>query len=192
MKRTLVVSEIALRGAQGGAALLVGLIMLALVTIHAVAAFTGGSTMLRIAGNMQGRQEAQAAGNMAVAQVLSSGLFMIDPAGVASNVFSVDINGDGAADFQVTVTPTCKSAKPLLNMDLDPDAPEDFMCVTGTAFGGSSLCSNSAWDLKAISRVAGGTAGAGISTEIHQGAVVRIETSEAGRVCRFLPDAPPA
>ena len=112
MKRTLVVSEIALRGAQGGAALLVGLIMLALVTIHAVAAFTGGSTMLRIAGNMQGRQEAQAAGNLAVAQVLSSGLFMIDPAGVASNVFRVDINGDGAADFQVTVTPTCKSAKP--------------------------------------------------------------------------------
>ncbi|HEX7971112.1 MAG TPA: hypothetical protein VF501_02685, partial [Thiobacillus sp.] len=90
--------------AQRGATLVVGLIMLVLITLMVTAAFMISTGNLRAVGNMQYRNEAIAAGNRAVEQVLSSP-FTNAPA--AEQIF-VDINNDGVPDYRADIaTPTC-------------------------------------------------------------------------------------
>jgi PilX N-terminal len=168
---------------QHGATLLIGLIMLVLLTLHALAAYTTSTVQLRIAGNMQEKQEAQAAAGLAVGQVLSSTDFIVKAGEVAATPLDIDVNGDGAGDYQVTVTPTCTAAKPLRAADLDPGVPEDFQCMAGTAFQGMPLCVTSHWNLQAIAIPAMGTAATGVTAEINQGAVVRIDSGEARTFC---------
>ena len=67
------------RRGQRGISLVVGLIMLLLMTLLAISAFQASNVNLRIAGNMQVRQETLAAAQTATEQVLSSPAF-IDPA----------------------------------------------------------------------------------------------------------------
>jgi len=57
---------------QRGATLIVGLIMLVLITLMVLSAFTMSSSNLKSVGNMQSRDEATAAANVALEQVLSS------------------------------------------------------------------------------------------------------------------------
>ena len=138
---------------------------------------------LRIVGNMQGLQNAQAAANLAIGQVLSSREFLIRPNEVAASPLDIDVNGDDAGDYRVTVTPTCTAVTPLRARDLDPAVPEDFQCMAGTAFGGTPLCATSHWNLQAVAVTAAGAAATGATTEINQGATVRIDTGEARTVC---------
>ena len=69
---------------ERGATLVIGLIMLVLLTLHALAAYTVGTAQLRIVGNMHERQAAQAAANDALGLVLSSSDFVTRPASVAA------------------------------------------------------------------------------------------------------------
>ena len=57
---------------QGGAALIVGLIMLVLITLAVTAGFTLSNTNLKSVGNMQNRNEAVAASNRAIEEVAAS------------------------------------------------------------------------------------------------------------------------
>lgn len=92
--------------AQCGATLIVGLIMLLLLTLTIGGAFTLSSTNLKSVGNMQMRDEAIAAANIATEQVLSSP-FTDAP---SSESISVDINNDGVEDYLVAIaTPECIS-----------------------------------------------------------------------------------
>lgn len=168
---------------QHGATLLVGLIMLVLLTLHALAAYTTSTVQLRIVGNMQDRQDAQAAANLAIGQVLSSSEFISKPHEVAAAPLDIDINGDNAGDYQVTVIPTCTAAMPLRAMDLDSGVPEDLQCMAGIAFGGAPLCATSHWNLQAVAVTATGAAATGATTEINQGATVRIDNGEARTYC---------
>jgi PilX N-terminal len=171
------------RNDQHGATLLVGLIMLVLMTLHALAAYTISTAQLRIVGNMQSRQDAQAAANLALGQVLSSSEFIMKPHAVAAPSLDIDVNGDNASDYRVTVTPTCAAVTPLRARDLDPGVPEDFQCMAGTAFGGASLCATSHWNLQAVAITAPGAAATGVTTEINQGATVRIDSGESRTFC---------
>jgi hypothetical protein len=171
------------RHGQRGATLLVGLIMLALLTLHALAAFTTSTVQLRIVGNMQDRQDAQAAASLAIGRVLSSSTFIIKPNDVAAAPLDIDISGNNASAYRVTVTPACTAVTPLPARDLDPALPDDFQCVVGTAFGGASLCATSHWNLQAVVVTATGAAATGVTTEINQGAAVRIGNGEAGTAC---------
>jgi Tfp pilus assembly protein PilX len=168
---------------QRGATLLVGLIMLLLLTLQAIAAFHTSTAQLRIAGNTQDRHAAETAANHAIAETLGTGEFAIDPARVAAVPLNVDINGDGAADFTVAVVPFCRAVKPLAPSAIDADSGIDFSCVSGTAFGPASLCAVTQWDVRASAVVTDGTAQTGASAEIHQGAAVRITAAEASASC---------
>jgi hypothetical protein len=92
---------------QRGATLVVGLIMLALITLTVITAFTLSSTNLKSVGNMQFRNEAIAAANDVIEQVIS-GPFALNPAG---SQFNIDVNNDDKFDYEVNVAaPVCMSA----------------------------------------------------------------------------------
>lgn len=89
---------------QRGATLVVGLIMLALLMILVTSAFTLSSSNLKAVGNMQFRNEALAAANMALEQVAGSAF----TTATAGETIDIDLNNDGTTDYVVTVTqPEC-------------------------------------------------------------------------------------
>ncbi len=93
------------RGRQRGATLAVALIFLVLMSLFAVSAFLGSSTNLRVVGNMQVRQEALAAAQVAIEQTISSIQFAEAPAAVAGNPVNVDTDGNSVTDYVVRMTP---------------------------------------------------------------------------------------
>lgn len=102
--------------AQRGATLVVGLIMLALITLMVTSAFTLSTSNLKAVGNMQFRNEATAAANKAIEQVVSSNF----TTATGAETINVDLNNDGTADYVVTVAiPTCiraaKAGKAILS-----------------------------------------------------------------------------
>jgi len=90
---------------QRGAALIVGLIMLLLLTLVVGSAFTLSGTNLKAVGNMQVRAEAIAAANSALEQVIGSNLKVAQ----VVQEFNIDIDNDDSTDYVVTVTPSCLS-----------------------------------------------------------------------------------
>jgi len=136
--------------AQRGATLLVGLVMLLLLTMLSLSAFNTSTVQLRVVGNSQAHQEAIAAANLALEKTLSTGDFMVNTAIVAATPVMIDVDLDGAADYTVTVTPSCSSSIPFLNAQLDVNNAEDFKCfVSQELFDGKSLCARSSWELRA-------------------------------------------
>jgi Tfp pilus assembly protein PilX len=95
------------RVSQGGATLVVSLIMLTLITLMILAALAIGLANFRTVSNMQFRDEALAAANKALDQVTSTP-FTVTPA--AEEVF-VDLDDDGKFDYRVNIaTPQCIKA----------------------------------------------------------------------------------
>lgn len=89
--------------AQRGATLIVGLIMLLLLTLTIGSAFTLSGTNLKSVGNMQMRDEALAAANAAIEELLA-----LDFVGTGNQTIPVDINKDGTDDYQVQIAaPSC-------------------------------------------------------------------------------------
>jgi Tfp pilus assembly protein PilX len=150
---------------QLGATLLVSLIMLVLITMLAVTSFRIGKANLQIAGNMQQRNQAFAAAQGALEQVISSTQFAATPTnaipnpcnGVA-NTACVDVNGDGVMDVNVAVTMSCVWAQVIPISALQLSDPDDAGCLLGVAqqFGTvgagntNSLCANMMWDANAV------------------------------------------
>lgn len=151
---------------QHGAALLVALIMLVLLTMLALTSFNTGKSDLQIVGNMQQRNEAENAGEEAVEYAISNSNFTESPNAVFGtgcngdpNLYCVDKDGNGTPEVKVKLTPspTCIVAKTVKNKDLDVSNSEDLKCATGQsqAFGtvgaatGDSLCADSTWEVDA-------------------------------------------
>ena len=78
---------------QRGAAMIVALIVLILMSVFAISAFNSSSANLRIVGNMQARQEGISAAQDAIERTISSAAFTIDPAAVAASAVDLDIDG---------------------------------------------------------------------------------------------------
>lgn len=108
---------------QRGATLIIGLIMIVLITLIVVNAFTLSSSNLKSVGNMQVREEALAAANQAVERLISAPF--TDSLG--AQTFDVDINKDGINDYSVAVAvPVCTRAliaytAPPSDVELPPE-----------------------------------------------------------------------
>lgn len=153
---------------QGGATLIIGLIMIVLITLIVVNAFTLSSTNLKSVGNMQVREESLSAANQVVERVVSSP-FALAP--VAQSV-NVDINKDGVNDFTVAVAaPTCikswkaASADPS-DVELGPDMS-------------SASTWNTEWDIDALAT----DAASGASVRVRQGVRVLLTEAQKNSSC---------
>ncbi len=153
--------------AQRGATLVVALIMLTLITLVVISAFTLSSSNLKAVGNMQARDEAIAAANQAIELVVSSSF---TDAPVAQEV-NVDINKDGVNDYTVAIAaPKCIRATEVPN----PDKCDEEM---------KPLCAendwHTSWDLQATV----GDPASGASVVMHQGARVKLTKAQKVAVC---------
>ena len=97
---------------QQGATLVVGLVMLVMITLLMVSAFTLSGNNLKAVGNMQHRNEAIAAANLAIEQTINLNYSTLDPADFPA-LIDVDIDQDNTVDYTVSIpAPFCVSAKP--------------------------------------------------------------------------------
>lgn len=152
---------------QRGATLVVALIMLTLITLVVISAFTLSSSNLKAVGNMQARDEAIAAANQAIELVVSSSF---TDAPVAQEV-NVDINKDGVNDYTVAIAPPkCIKATEVPNPDkCDEDLKE--LCAENDW--------HTSWDLQATV----GDPASGASVVIHQGVRVKLTNAQKTAVC---------
>jgi hypothetical protein len=96
------------RPSEAGATLVVSLIMLTLITLMIMAALAIGGANFRTVTNMQFRDEAIAAANKAIDQVVSSP-FALAP---AAEDIEVDLDNDGTKDYDVHIDePQCLRAR---------------------------------------------------------------------------------
>ena len=158
---------------QRGVTLVVGLIMLVLITLVVTSAFTLSSTNLKAVGNMQFRDEAVAAANVAIERVMSAD-FTLAPAATSQNV---DIDQDGTVDYIVNVqAPVCVRAAPITSLPAtDPDAS---ICAVGS--GGAPVCFETIWELTATVSNAGAAALTGATATVRQGASKRVNVTQLG------------
>ena len=167
------------RATQGGFVLITSLIFLVILTLLVVSAIRAGNSSLRIAGNMQQKDEAVAAAQQATEQVISVN-FTTNP---IAQTINIDINKDGTTDYVVTIpAQTCTSTKALLASDLNKDLPADAPCLpSGTASNsgllqdgtplptGQSWCNQQKWEVEA--QVSNAVTGAAVRT--HTGVSLR-------------------
>jgi type II secretory pathway pseudopilin PulG len=189
---------------QRGATLIIALIMLVLLTLFAVSSFNTAQTNVKVVGNMQQKAEALNAAQQAIETVVSTPLFISNPANAVptpcgtANTLCTDVTGDGVADFTATLIgpdyptgphqPTCVTVRVIKNQELNVLNPEDLGCAAGQQSGaagvagamtGDSLCANTVWEIRAraVSSSSGATA------TVTQGVGVRVSSDAAGTSC---------
>jgi Tfp pilus assembly protein PilX len=161
-------TRLPLRATQRGATLVVALIMLALITLLVVNAFTLSSSNLKAVGNMQIRDEAVAAANKAVEQIISTNF--TNP--LSAHNVSVDINNDGTQDYAVAVAmPTCAKAA-IFTAALPSDVEL-----------GSSMTAGGTWytDWDILATVTDTATGA--SVKVRQGVTVVLSQAQKTVAC---------
>ena len=147
------------RQKQRGATLIVGLIMLVLITLMVLSAFTLSSGNLKTVGNMQSKEEVMSAANVAIEQVISSPAIFTTPPSVVTTITV------GSYPVAVAV-PECLYSVPVVNHTSGDQNPNIFS-QSGGAGGsvGAPGYRDTYWDVSAT--VNDGVSGA--SVEIHQG-----------------------
>jgi len=180
----------ATRRDQVGSALIVAIIFLLLLSTLALAGLRSSTSNVQIVGNMQARQEAQAAAQMLLEQTVSTDEFARNPVGVlAAASVEADFNGDGTPDSSAVLTEVrCMRVRPVALADLDPANPADAICfgsasianpgllpVAGAPAG--SLCADTDWQLTAQAT----DVRSGASVALSQGVSVRREL--IGLIC---------
>lgn len=158
---------VASKHSQRGMTLLVGMIMLVLITMLVTTAFTMSTSNLKAVGNMQAHDQAIAAANVALEQVLSSP-FTTSPTAESINV---DNNNDGTADYLVAIaTPVCVRASiDTLASKSDKDNP-NLKLITQW---------NTIWDVEAVVT----DADTGANTTVSAGMRVLLTQTEKETVC---------
>ncbi len=155
---------------QRGAALVVGLIMLVLITLMLVTALNLGTTNFRAMTNMQFRSEAIAAANQAIEQVISSP-FTAAPAAEAINI---DLDNDADTDYTVQIAvPQCVYAAQAFGADPSSVSLPPTMTVASTW--------NTVWDLDANVAPASNVGGAQV--RVRSGVRVLLTEAEKDLVC---------
>jgi Tfp pilus assembly protein PilX len=156
---------------QGGAALVVSLIMLALVTLIVITALNIGSSNFRAVSNTQFRDEAIAAAELAIQDVVSSN-FAQAPA--AQPGLEVDLNEDGTTDYVVDIAePRCILASQA--SDADPSS----LALPGAMTAATTW--NTVWELQATVAPAGNVGGAAV--RIRTGVRVLLDQADLDMVC---------
>ena len=162
---------------QEGVVLIVGLIMLVLITLMATTAFTLSGTNLKSVGNMQSRNEAIAAANKAIEQVIgtnfATGFGSVPPA----QTITYDINNDGTADYSVAVlSPVCIQSTEVAGTS------SEGVCTSATLEGFSDCGSatySTLWDIDAsVTDAVSGTA-----LRVRQGVRVELTSDQKSSMC---------
>ena len=156
---------------QKGAALVISLIMLVLVTLLVITALNLGSANFRAVSNTQFRDEAIAAANAAI-QTRVASTFTAPPG--TSNI-PVDIDNDGDNDYVVEVTPTCISATVAETADPSSLQLPPSMSLASTW--------NTVWDIRA--EVTDDDTGATVT--IRSGVRVLLNQIDRDNACPDLP-----
>jgi len=126
------------RTSQQGSALVIGLIMLVLITLMLITALKLGTTNFRAVSNMQYRNEAIAAAERAIQQVIDSDF----TATTTTEAIGVDLDNDDVDDYIVNVAPpTCLRATQAFGADPSSLALPVSMSVASTW--------NTVWDIDA-------------------------------------------
>lgn len=142
---------------QRGMTLVVGLIMLLVITLLVVSAVRLSTANLRTVGNMQARNEAAAASQRAIEDMMSSTAAFTAPAAIVPTTpVTVNVN---KTDYSVArATPVCVRTEP----------------VTGNSYDNSGLAlQDTYWDLEATAT----NSKSGASVTTHQGVKVRLSAS---------------
>jgi Tfp pilus assembly protein PilX len=190
--------------AQGGATLLVTLIMLIMLTLFAISAMNTGTINLKMVGNMQNKREAMDATQAVIERVLSRRDFistptnaLASPCGGAPNTACTDLNGDGTPELTTVLSPApvCMQARALKVSELviTPNS-EDLACTTqqgqgtfavaGAAPTGDSLCAQTVWEITAVTRTYGSTVlNSDVNVTTSQGVGVRIPALDMTTNC---------
>jgi Tfp pilus assembly protein PilX len=154
---------------EKGAALIVGLIMLVLITLMLITALNLGVTNFRAVSNMQFRSEAIAAANMAIEQVISTP-FTAAPAAESINV---DIDNDTDTDYVVAVAvPECIYASEASGADPSSLSLPVSMSASSTW--------NTVWDVDAT---ATDDDNLGANARVRAGVRVLLTEAEKDAVC---------
>jgi Tfp pilus assembly protein PilX len=147
----------ALKSTQRGMTLVVGLIMLVVITLFVLSAVRLSTANLRTVGNMQARNEAAAASQRAIEDMMSSTAAFTAPANIVPTApVTVNVN---KTDYSVArATPVCVKTEP----------------VTGNSYDNTGLAlQDTYWDLEATAT----NAKSGASVTTHQGVKVRLNAS---------------
>ncbi len=160
------------RSRQRGATLIIGLIMLVLITLIVVSAFTLSSSNLKSVGNVQARDESLAAAGQVIETLISTGG---TPFYNNSNTvtYTVDINKDSVADYSVAVAaPLCVGAR-----QASEAAPSDVELPVELQSGAEW---NTDWDIDA--KVTD-LKGSGATVSVREGVRVRMSQSQKSAAC---------
>ena len=153
------------RHAQRGVTLFISLILLVLITLMVTTAFTLSNTNLKSVGNMQAKDEAVAAANQAIEQVLSSP-FTNAP---AAEEINVDFNNDRITDYVVQI------AKP----DCIRASKETTVAPSSISLQMPSDSWNTLWDIEATVD----DPKTGAKTTVRAGARVLLTQAQKDAVC---------
>jgi hypothetical protein len=157
---------------QQGAALVVGMIMLVLITLMLVTALNLGTTNFRAMTNMQFRSEAIAAANQAIEQVISSPF----TAAPAPETINVDIDNDTGTDYVVQIAePQCVFAAQAFGADPSSLSLPPTMSVASTW--------NTVWDIDASVDGDDPTNVSGTDVRVRAGVRVLLTEADKNVVC---------
>ena len=167
-----------LRANQGGAVLVVSLIMLVLVTLFALASINMSTVNLRMTANSQIRAEAVAAAQQAIEEVISKDF----PANPQATTTSVAIPNTTTATYTVSIAaPECKNVIVLKMIELDISKSDDAACFVSGAVAnagiapppsaGNSVCASRQWEVPAT---VGDPDVSGTAVTVHQGLGQRV------------------
>jgi len=177
---------------QEGATLVIALIMLGVISLLAVSTFGTTNMNLKVVGNMQSRGEALHAAQQAIETVISTPLFIANPANAvldpcgAANTLCTDLNDDGTPEYitRLIPAPSCVSVKVIKASELNLANAEDLRCSAGQAqqsgvASGDSLCADTAWDITAETR----STFSRTKVTVTQGVAVRVSAVDAEALC---------
>jgi len=157
---------------ERGSALIVTLIMLVLLTVLLGSLFSLSSTNVKSVANTQLHDEAVAAADAAIEQVVSSPFTNAPQA----QAIGVDINNDGINEYTVNVAqPTCISASSLSSTTLPPSSmslPAAFNTSGPTYY-------DTVWDIDAQVQ----DPASGAVANVHQGVRVLLDQTQYSQVC---------
>lgn len=178
---------------QRGVVLLIGLMMLVLLTLMAIAALKFGASNFAVVANQQTRGEAIRSADQVIDQIVQNTEIDMTAGtnlfGTGSNTVSIDINGDGTGDYTVAVTaPTCVKRQVIAQSTLDFAVADDLGCSRGVdqaslgvegAGSGDSICSTVTWDVAATAS----DAFQQNNVTVVQGVGQRVATTKVSLVC---------
>jgi len=157
---------------QRGAALVIGMIMLVLITLMLITALNLSTTNFKSVGNMQFHEEAIAAANQAIEQVISSA-FTTAP---TAEDINVDIDNDTVTDYVVHIAqPQCVLATQAFGADPSSLTLPPSMSAASTW--------NTVWDIDATVNTTGGGNVGNAGARVHAGARVLLSESQKNSVC---------